>query len=442
MPLETTPSRGSRPAQEERTFDPPAAHTSVESTSRSRVRTPVAVTFAAVALAAVVVAALGFLLLPSASIALTPRQEPIGPIPLTIAADPTATAVDAANSVVPAIRLDVPAEASKTFTTTGRKVDEASAAGSVTFENYNTGGSNTVRAGSIVSTEGGIRFKTQAAITLPPAALVPTTPVTVQPSRRSVAVTAVKPGTEGNVPANSIRAVPQGENPQLLKVNNPNPTTGGVHTETPQITKPEVDKAIVELQKALQASFDAAVAAGAGAPAGTQLFPATASPGTPTFSVDPTSLVGQAVDTFDLGATATGTIIAVDPSPIRSIAEARLTSAVGADRQLVEGSVQIDVGSGSVGEDGQVTFEATARATRVMVVDPAQLRALVKGRTAADAEAALAPFGAARVSLWPAWVTTVTGIDARLSVSIVGAAGASGSGATPSPAASRGSAAP
>jgi hypothetical protein len=236
--------------------------------------------------------------------------------------------------------------------------------------------------------------------------------------------------------------VPQGENPQLLKVNNPNPTSGGVHTETPQITKAEVDKAVAELQKALQASFDAAIAAGAGAPAGTELFPATASPGTPAFSVDPTSLVGQAVETFDLGATAKGTVIAVDPSPIRSIAEARLKDAIGADRQLVDGSVQIDVGSGSVGEDGQVTFEATARATRVMVVDPNQLRALVKGRTAADAEAALAPFGAARVSLWPAWVTTVTGIDARLSVSVVGAAGAPGSGPTPSPAASRGSAAP
>jgi hypothetical protein len=442
IPPITAPDRGSRPAQDQRAFDPPTERTSVDSTARSRVRTPVAATVAAVALAAVVVAVLGFLLLPSASIALTPRQEPIGPITLTIAADPTATAVDPANSVVPAIRLDVPAEASKTFTTTGRKVDEAPAAGSVTFENYNTGGSNTVRAGSVVSTEGGIRFKTQAAITLPPAALVPTTPVTVQPSRRSVAVTAVKPGTEGNVPANAIRAVPQGENPQLLKVNNPNPTSGGVHTETPQITKAEVDKAVAELQKALQASFDAAIAAGALAPAGTELFPATAAPGTPTFSVDPTSLVGQAVETFDLGVTAKGTIIAVDPSPIRSIAEARLTDAVGADHHLVDGSVQIDVGSGSVGEDGQVTFEATARATRVKVVDPNQLRAVVKGRTAADAEAALAPYGVARVSLWPAWVTTVTGIDARLSVSVAGTAGASGSGPNPSPAASRGSAAP
>jgi hypothetical protein len=50
--------------------------------------------------------------------------------------------------------------------------------------------------------------------------------------------------------------------------------------------------------------------------------------------------------------------------PVNSIAEARLADEVGADHRLVDGSVDITVGKGSVGEDGQITFEATARATR------------------------------------------------------------------------------
>jgi hypothetical protein len=54
----------------------------------------------------------------------------------------------------------------------------------------------------------------------------------------------------------------------------------------------------------------------------------------------------------------------------------------------------------------------------VLVVDPAQLRALVKGKTRAEALAALAPFGSATVSLWPDWVTTVTGIDGRLALTV------------------------
>jgi hypothetical protein len=410
-----------RPFGDDRAFEPRGGPLPVAK-GRSSIRTPIAATLAAVALAVVVVAVALFLLLPSASIAVTPRQEPIGPVTLTIAADPAATAVDPVNLVVPAVRLDVPATASKTFTTTGRKVDEAPATGAVTFENYNTGSSNNVPAGSVVSTEGGIRFKTQAAVTLPPAALIPTTPVTVQPSRRNVAIIAVKPGIEGNVPANAVRIVPQGENPQLLKVNNSNPTIGGVHTETPQVKKAEVDKAVAELQAALRSTFDQAVAAGANAPPGAEVFPATATLGTPSFTVDPASLVGQAVDTFDLGMSTIGSVVAVDPSPIRSLAETALREKVGSDHRLVDGSIQVDVVAGSVGADGQVSFEATARGTRVLIVDPEQLRGLVKGRTAAEARAALAPYGDAQVSLWPGWTSTVTGIDARLSIAVNDAA--------------------
>jgi hypothetical protein len=397
---------------------------------RSRVRTPVLATIAAVALAVVVVGVAGYLLLPSATIAVTPRQEPIT-LPLSISADPTATAVDAANGVVPALRLDVPVEASQTFTTTGRKVDEAPATGSVTFTNYDPTSSNTIAAGSVVSTEGGIGFRTMATVTVPRASFTP--PSTTVPAHASVAIRALKPGVEGNVPANAIRVVPPRENPQFLAVRNPGPTTGGVHTETPQVGKPEVDKAVAAIQKALQSSFTDAIAAGAGAPAGTELFPATATPGTPTFSVDPASLVGQAVDTFDLQASAHGSVIAVDPSPIRSIAEARLAGQVGTDHRLVDGSVQVDVGAGSVGEDGQVTFEATARATRMIIIDPNQLRALVKGRTVAEAQAALAQYGDVKVSLWPAWVSTVTGLDARLSISVVGQEGPAASSPSASP---------
>ncbi|HEX5825111.1 MAG TPA: hypothetical protein VFY18_11690, partial [Candidatus Limnocylindrales bacterium] len=233
-----------------------------------------------------------------------------------------------------------------------------------------------------------------------------------------VAIRAVKSGPDGNVPANTIRIVPQGEDPDLLHVNNPDPTSGGARTETPEVKKAEVDKAVAEMNTTLQANFADAIAAGAGAPEGTELFPTTANLGTPAFKVDPASLIGKAVETFDLEVTAKGTVTAVDPSPIRSIAESRLQERIGSDHRLVDGSVQIDVGAGSVGEDGQVTFQATATAARVIVVDPDQLRALVKGRTSADAAAALAPYGVANVSLWPAWVTTVTGVDARLSIKI------------------------
>jgi hypothetical protein len=382
---------------------------------------------ALVALGLVVAAVGAYVFLPSADIVVTPRREPIGPIDLTVSADPEATAVDPVALVVPAVRLDVPVEATKTFTTTGVHVEESAARGSVTFTNYDTSSGVSIPRGSIVSTEGGSRFRTASTVVLQPAAIIP-----FQPSTDSVAVTAVKPGEGGNVPANTIRVVPEGQNPDLLKVNNPSPASGGSHTETPEVTKAEVDKAVATLQADLGAAFDAAVASGAGAPAGTTLFAKTATLGAATPSIDPATLVGQAVETFDLGLSASGTVIAVNPTPVRSIAETQLESKITAGHRLVDGSAVIDVGEGVVGEDGSVSFLATARATQVSVVDPAALRRVVKGKTAAEAEAALQPYGDARVTLWPDWASTVTGLDWRLTVTVADDAGVGG-GASPAP---------
>jgi hypothetical protein len=373
---------------------------------------------------AVIVAGVGaYLFLPSASITLVPRREPIPVIELTISADPEAPDVDPANMTVPAVRLDVPVEASRTFTTTGVHVEETTARGSVTFTNYDTSSGVSIPSGSIVSTEGGTRFRTAATVTLQPAGIIP-----FQPRSDSVNVAAVKAGEGGNVPANTIRVVPQGQNPDLLRVNNPNPTGGGTHTETPEVKQAEVAKAMAALQVDLDAAFAAAISAGAKAPANTKVFPETAVPGTAIPDIDPRSLVGKSVAAFDLRLTAIGTVIAVDPRPVTTIAEAQLSSRVAKDHRLVEGSAVIEVGNGTVGEDGQVTFLATARATQVAIVDPASLPGLVKGRTAAEAKAALAPFGDATVTLWPDWVSTVTSIDARLSIVLD-----EGSGGNPTP---------
>jgi len=410
----------------------------VESDERpaGRSRMPLFAALGIAGLAVVVLAVGGYLFLPTASIAVTPRRDAIGPIQLTVLADPTATAVDPTNNIVPAVRLDVPVQATRTFTTVGMKVKETPASGSVTFTNYDPTSSNTIPSGSIVSTEGGIRFRTLATLVVPRAAFTP--PSTTVPSEASVQVQAVEPGTAGNVPANAIRVVPPGESPLFLAVANPNPTTGGTHTETPQIKQAEVDKALADLQRDLDAAFRQAIAAGAGAPPETTLFPATAVLGSATPAPDPKTLVGQAVDTFDLTLSASGTVIAVDPRPVRTLAEQALAAQVDSKHRLVDGSVSIDVGEGGVGEDGQVEFQATARATAVTIVDANAIRTLVKGKTAADARTALAPFGTATVTLWPDWVTTVTGLDARLTVTVdAGPTGTPGNGpsAGPSPSA-------
>src|SRR4029079_19531236 len=82
----------------------------------------------------------------------------------------------------------------------------------------------------------------------------------------------------------------------------------------------------------------------------------------------------------------------------------------------------------------EVSFPVTASASRVRVLDPAELLALVKGKSFADAKAALAPVGQVTITPWPYWFSTVPSIDSRVSLEIVGQDGsASGDPGAASP---------
>jgi hypothetical protein len=382
-------------------------------------------------LAIAVLAVAGYVYLPSAAITVTPRSEPIPPISLTVRADPNATAPDAQAGVVPASRIDVPVSVSDTFTTTGKRVEEAQAKGTVTFRNVDFTASNTIAGGSIVSTQSGIRFRTDRAVTVGKAHLVG---LTVVPTEANVGVTAVKSGDTGNVEPNTITVIPAAEDPLTLKVRNRAATSGGTHQEFPQVSQADVTAALAKLTASLNDAFHAAVADGTGAPPNATVYPGTAVLGQPTTSVDTSKLVGQAVPTFDLGLSANGSVIAVDASPVEGIARSRLMANIGSGYKLIDDSVKIEQGGATVA-NGQVSFPVTASASRVRVLDRAELLALVKGKSFRDAKAALAPFGEVKITPWPDWVSTVPSIDSRVTLDVAGqngpAGGASGSASPP-----------
>jgi hypothetical protein len=385
-----------------------------------------AIVIAAVLVLTLVVAGVGaYVFLPAAQIVVTPRAEAMS-IDLVVRADPSATAPDATANVVPALTLDLPVQASDTFTASDKRVVEEAAVGQVAFKSFNTAFENTIAKGSVVSTEGGIKFKTTASVTLPRAQIIP--PSEIRPSSRTVGIVAIKPGTSGNVPANAIIVVPPGEDPTLTKVTNAAETSGGTHTEFPRISQKDVDTAIAALTRKLSDAFAADVASGAGAPPNASVFSETALLGTPTPTVPPKSLVGKEQASFDLGLTATGTVTAVDSSPVAKIAETRLLATVGADHRLVDGSIKIAPGNPTV-SNGQVTFPVNAKASRVRILDRAQLLAQVKGQSVEKARLLLAQYGDVKVTPWPDWVSTIPSIDSRVTIEIVGqtdqAAGAS-----------------
>ncbi len=420
---ETVPIRVPRPrsAMTDRSpapAGPPAPPTSPSAGPgrRGGSRLPLVVALAVLALVVLVGGVGAYVLLPSATILVTPRPEALPPLTLTVKADPSATAPDAGTLVVPAIQVPLKVTVTDTFQATGKRVEEATATGQVRFSNLDFLRTNTVPGGSIVSTNACVRFRTNSTITVPKADLVG---LTVFPGRASVGVTAVDPGVAANVEPNTIVIVPKGEDPQALKVVNPDATSGGKHDEFPKVAQADVDAALKKLSTALDAAFQARLDDPSIAAPGATVFRETAVLGDFTPDVDPATLVGQEITAFQLGLSATGTVIAVDSSPISSIAEQAFRSTVSADHQLVAGSIKVSVGAATVA--GQVvSFPVTATGQQIAKLDPAALKQLVMGKSLSDARAALAAYGDATVTAWPDWVGTVPTIDSRVSVSVQG----------------------
>ena len=383
---------------------------------RGGTRTPWLIGGAILALALLVGGTGVYLLLPSASIVVTPRQEPLGPVQVVVTADTTATQPDATALVVPARQVSVPVSVNNTFQATGKRVQLSNATGTVRFENLDPTASNRIASGSIVRTASGIRFRTAVTVTIPSAALVG---FQIFPSRASVKVTAVDGGTDGNVDANTIVVVPNGENPVFLKVTNPNPTTGGARQEFTRVTQADVDAALTALDISLHEALTQALADPSLVSSGATVFPATGTLGTTKPTLDPATLVGQEIPTFDLGLSATGTVITADTTPINGIAETQLRAAVKPDHELVPGSAGITVG-GAVVSGQTVTFPVTATAKQVALLDPGALKAKILGKPVAEAKAILSQYGDVRLTVSPDWTGSVPSFESRVDLTVQG----------------------
>jgi hypothetical protein len=102
---------------------------------------------------------------------------------------------------------------------------------------------------------------------------------------------------------------------------------------------------------------------------------------------------------------------------VELIAIGRLRADVPAGWQLVEGATQVEFGEVlRAGEGLSVKVTVSGRIVPIIERDP--VVDLVTGRTADEAEAALADIGDATVDLWPGWVGTVPASEWRVEVRV------------------------
>ncbi|MFI5199671.1 MAG: hypothetical protein ACHQXL_04800, partial [Candidatus Limnocylindrales bacterium] len=377
----------------------------------SRSAIPLVATGLAVVAILVVLGLVGAFVLPSSTITITPKVEQVGPLQLTVRADPTATSPDPVAGVVPAIQLSKDFASVSTFNATGKKTSTTPATGSVTFTSVNTVGSVTFTAGSVVSTTDGLQFALTDDLTLPRAKFGHQAP------SGSVGVKAVKGGTAGNVAAGTINQVPSDKPSYLYSVTNPAATTGGTTTSTVIVQKADTDAAVASLTKAVKQQYAAWLLAPDALPPGSTAFPKTGTLSAASADTDPATLIGVAEPNFELTMTATGNVTAVDESTVTALAESRIQAEVPAQYSLVPGSEKAVIGPAQA--DGQVAvFPVTATASQVRHLDPDTLRQMVQGKSVDEARAILAEFGTVQIETWPGFVNSIPSLGWRLTLTI------------------------
>ena len=368
-----------------------------------------------VAIIVVVGAFAAYQLWPSATVVLTVHEKPLGPLTLTVKIDPAALAVNNSTLTVPGITKSFDVNQNGSFSATGQKVVETAATGTVTFSSINTVSSVPLPAGTTITTAAGTAFNTTVGASIPKATVSGST---ITRGVVTVGVQANAKGTSGNVGVNTIVRIPAYLVAAGVSASNHAATTGGTHTVTLVVQQSDLDKATASLTKSIGTSWTDALANPGTLPDGVQLFAATGRLGTITFTPDPTTLLNQQVDSFQLAAAATGTATESDTSNVRSLAESRITGKVLPGYVLVDGSLTTTMGPPTT-DGAVVSIPVTANATEAATVSVDVLKANIEGKSVAQARAYLLQFGDATVSLSPWWASTVPTYDFRIDLKLV-----------------------
>jgi Baseplate J-like protein len=372
-----------------------------EGMRRHRRRSPYVAPLIAVVLLVALVGIAGYaayLFVPTATVTLRPKLIDVGPLSMTVTADPRVAVLDAAAGLVPATEISVPVEASDTFPATGTVVNLTAASGKVRFSSQNTFVEVPVPTGTVVSTASGVEFETTEPVTVPRANFGTQTPGTA-----TAAVVARQRGPKGNVPAGAIKRLSQALKDLLVSVRNPQATTGGSRTEEKVVTQDDYDAALAGLTAQLEPLLAAALADPATTPHGLTLYPATAQLGPAEPDQQASALVDTHAESFVLKLSASGSALAVNEDLIDQVAQSRLQQQVPAGTTLLTATINARHALGEV-LGNTISFQASGVAQSWRPPDAEMLIGQISGKSVSAARTIMETYGSVEISIWPDFI--------------------------------------
>lgn len=360
----------------------------------------------------VVLGAAALLLLgPGATVTLYPASNQIS-VTTTITADPQAEPgfVDADAAVIAARLVGVEVEGSTSVATTGTLQQPSQhARGIVIFSNRGAEQVN-IPSGTVVRTSAAqpVRFATLLDATLP--AQVGETV--------EVAVEALDPGFEGNVPAGRINRI-DGALDTRAAVTNPEPTRGGEAEEVPAVSEQDQQRVsallLQQLQQRALAEMETSLLDDH------ESIPLESLRVVLVHSETYSGYVGEPAGNLSLSMRVTVQGVALDERLARQVVYKELADKVGPGYQIGSSSLVFRVGDvTATSEGGAVTFVMHGAGDISAEIPPDEVATLVRGRTIRAAEQHLErayPLTAPpHISMWPSFWPLTPLVPLRINV--------------------------
>lgn len=317
-------------------------------------------------------AVLGVVLLtvPLATVTVVPSRQPVI-ASIDVRASPAVEQVDPTNNLVPARRIEVLVEETRSAPTTGRRdVPDKTASGVVTFVNLRSQ-EVLVPIGTVVRTTAGnnIRFKTTADVTISGGA----------GARADAPVEALDPGPSGNVAAGAINRIDGGLSVSL-RVINQTPLRGGTVRQGGVVTLADKER----LRTALQQQLEQKAYQKLSEELKEGEFVPPESVETYVMSLIFDSFTDEARDTLGVTMRILARAIAVDDQGGRTLGLRALQAQMTPGSHLLADSIQYGASRFTVLEENTlkvVTYNVTTSGVMVADVEQGRLRAAVAGLT-------------------------------------------------------------
>ncbi len=371
---------------------------------------------------AIVAMAIGYVLLPSATITLTPATRRVETV-ADITVSPQSLGIDIENRIIPSSPISIQIDDNGTIETSGvQSVEDETAAGSVVFINK-TGDPVTIPAGTVVTTSAGnpIQFRTTTQ-----ADLAGGEGLQIEVPIEALQASA---GSAGNVDSGTINTV-IGPIADSVDVRNIAATAGGATRTQQVVTDADVQTVLAIVKQQLQTR--AYVEMQSRLTDKQCIILDTIKIGEErddwkTFNAE----VGDVVDTLSLSMKAVVDAILVDEQFAQQVVLAQLTQQLAAGEVIKPESITYDLGCQSTGRidsaTGQIVFQMGGSAIVTAQVDAEQVQQQVVGQSLNDATAALVTNlrlqqGAAPIiTLWPEGFDRMPLLPFRIAIQLIDA---------------------